>query len=246
MHFRGQTLVCAGQLRYLFRGMTSQPGMTMTRCKAGGLLVALLFAAGCSGSRADNEATALDFFKRGNAAYQKEDYRHAIRMYQQAATLDPRSPVIQYNLGLACYQAQTYPEAVQAYARALQLDPNMAEAHRNLALVQDRLYDLDSAQAHYNTYQAMVRAQQAKADAAPADGAADAAAKPANGAAGPDGVKKPARPAPKQSASAARDGAPQSVSELRRFGGDAKKNDSTAKSGDDAKWWTQDSTPRNR
>src|SRR5690349_7848836 len=110
--------------------------MTMTASKWLGravvLATGLALVAGCSGNkRAENEATALDYFKRGNAAFEKEDYRHAIRMYSQAASLDPRSPAIQYNLGLAYYNAQTYPDAVQAYSRAVKLDPNMAEAFRN-------------------------------------------------------------------------------------------------------------------
>ena len=207
--------------------------------------------AGCSSSRSDQEATALDFFKRGNAAFQKEDYRHAVRMYQQAATLDPRSPIIQYNLGLAFYEAQTYGEAARAYNRALELDPNMAEAHRNLALVEDRLYNLESAQTHYNIYQAMMRArEQQKSD----DGSAKPAGGPGNGTAAVAPSKARAStaiPGASVNRSASRAGQPEAVSQLRRFDKDGKVVNSDAEKpaaksqgpqGGDGKWWTQDSS----
>lgn len=201
------------------------------------LVLASLLVVGCSSARPDNEATALDFFKRGNAAFQKEDYRHAIRMYQQAATLDPRSPTIQYNLGLAFYEAQSYTDAVGAYTRALKLDPSMAEAHRNLALAEDRLYNLDAAQTHFNIYQAMMRAREPKGDSSP--GGTVQAAPP-----------KPSRaPAEYAAPAAGTMGAPEPVSQLRRYGGEngtAKPSDSPAKSGGDNKWWTQGSSPQTR
>jgi tetratricopeptide (TPR) repeat protein len=217
----------------------------MSATKWLGLLVAVALIAGCSGNRTENEATALDFFRRGNTAFQKEDYRHAIRMYQQAASLDPRSPAIQYNLGLALYHAQTYSESVQAYSRAVKLDPGMAEAYRNLALAEDRLYNLEAAQTHYNTYQAMMRAREPKGE----DNAAASAQPAAQTAAAPK--PKPGRTVPLTAAEAARTGAPEPVSQLRRIGKDAHGkeadgNDNAPKSGGDSKWWTQDSSPRNR
>ena len=212
---------------------------------AAGLAAAVLLAIGCSANRAESEASALEYFKRGNAAYQKDDYGHAVRMYRQASQLDPRSAVIQYNLGLACYQAQNYPDAVRAYSRALQLDPAMAEAHRNLALTEDRLYNLESAQAHYNAYQTMVRAQPVKSDSAASEGKGEPTGSADEKARLTDS-KKASRPAPKQTAGAAKDGAPASISELRRYGGDGKPIDSAAKSGGEKKWWTQEPPPRSR
>jgi tetratricopeptide (TPR) repeat protein len=248
MHFWSQTPVCDARLRNPIRGITQLQDATMTGWRGCGLLLSLILAAGCSSQRADSEASALDYFKRGNQAFQKEDYRHAIRMYRQASVMDPRSAVIQYNLGLACYEAETYPEAVQAYTRALQLDPTLAEAHRNLALTEDRLYHLDAAQSHYNAYQALVRTQQAKADASAADAKGDAAAgaKPAANTAGAADRQTPSRPAVRKPAGSTKDGPPESVSELRRYGEDAKANGSSAKSGGDNKWWIQDSSSRNR
>lgn len=216
------------------------------------LLAAALLAtvmAGCSSSRSEQEATALDFFKRGNAAFEKEDYRHAVRMYQQAAGLDPRSSIIQYNLGLAFYEAQTYGEAVRAYSRALQLDPQMAEAHRNMALAEDRLYNLESAQTHYNIYQAMMREraqQKAGEDAAAKDKPAGG---PATAMAPPKGKSMPI-PGASVNKAASRAGQPEAVSALRRFDKDGKVVGSGAdadkpgkpQGGDGNKWWTQDSS----
>jgi tetratricopeptide (TPR) repeat protein len=202
------------------------------------MVLAVAAVAACSGGRAANEATALDYFKRGNAAYHREDYRHAIRMYQQAAELDSRSAVIPYNLGLACYQAGDYPEAVRALKRALRLDPTMAEAHRNLALAEDRLYNLEAAQTHYTLYQAMLRAREADAPAAapgPAGGGEQAA--PAPGAK----PKAAAAPAARPGSGA---GAPEPVSRLRRYGAQSTPNDQPAQPKGDGKWWTQDSSRR--
>jgi tetratricopeptide (TPR) repeat protein len=208
-----------------------------------GLVAAAALVVGCSGSRTENEASALDFFKKGNAAFQKEDYRHAIRMYQQAASLDPRSASIQYNLGLACFQAQTYPESVQAYNRALKLDPAMAEAHRNLALAEDRLYNLESAQTHYNIYQSMMRAREGKSEDAAANGAEGSTA---GGQAAQTAKPKPGRSVPVSAADAAKAGAPEPVSQLRRAGNEPNSNDKPVKAGGDSKWWTQGSSSRNQ
>lgn len=206
--------------------------------RLGWIVLAVVALAACSGGRSANEATALDYFKRGNAAYHREDYRHAVRMYQQAAELDPRSAVIQYNLGLACYQAGDYPEAVRALKRALRLDPDMAEAHRNLALAEDRLYNLEAAQTHYNIYQAMVRVREATAAAAAPNptGGGESAAPPA-------AAKPKAAPAVRP---ASGPGAPEPVSRLRRYGAQPTPNEQPTQPGGDGKWWTQDTSPRTR
>jgi len=133
--------------------------------------LALLALAACSHAkpaRPDVPASALQAFRRGVDAYREEDYEHAARLFELAASKDDRNATIQYNLGLAYYMLEAYPESIEAYQKCLKLDPKFADAHMNLALAYDRTYDLDQANAHYNAYLALVRAQTVNGDGAPA------------------------------------------------------------------------------
>jgi tetratricopeptide (TPR) repeat protein len=218
-------------------------------------LAAAMLLAACSATRTEQEASALHYFKRGNVAMEQEDYGRAVRMYQQAASLDPRAAAIQYNLGLAYYRVEALPEAVQAYQRALKLDPNFADAHLNLALAHDRLYNLESAQSHFNAYQRLARSQaastaeSAKVSAPAKPQAAAAQTQPGGGPAAtgrlPDAAA-PENPAPKRAVGGGKSGTPQPISEIRRLGPGKNAGKPSQPSGGDGKWWTQDSTPKNR
>ncbi len=121
------------------------------------LAVALVTAACSRTAKPDGPTSALQPFKRGVQAFQDEDYPRAAKLFEQAATLDERSPVIFYNLGLAYYMLEAFPESIEAYHKALKLDPKFADAHMNLALAYDRTYDLEQANAQYNEFLALVR-----------------------------------------------------------------------------------------
>ncbi|MFI5400616.1 MAG: tetratricopeptide repeat protein [SAR324 cluster bacterium] len=121
-------------------------------------------------------SSALQAFRHGVDAYREEDYARAARQFELAALKDERDATIQYNLGLAYYMLEAYPESIEAYRKCLKLDPKFADAHMNLALAYDRTYDLDQANAHYNAYLVLVRAQPVNGDGAPAAAAAAAGA----------------------------------------------------------------------
>ena len=67
-------------------------------------------------SNAQNEKALI---KKGNDAYEKQEYENAITNYKQATEKTPTNSTAQYNLGNALYKNKKTDEAVQAYDNAL-------------------------------------------------------------------------------------------------------------------------------
>lgn len=65
---------------------------------------------------AQNEKTLI---KKGNEAYEKQEYDNAILNYKEAAGKTPDNPIAQFNLGNALYKIKKLDEAVRAYDNAL-------------------------------------------------------------------------------------------------------------------------------
>lgn len=84
---------------------------------------------------------ALTTAQQADSAYNKEDYRMAIRLYLQAIDSDGVSPVIYYNLGNAYFRINELGRSVLYYQRALNLDPSMVDARSNLEFVKTRIID---------------------------------------------------------------------------------------------------------
>ena len=83
------------------------------------VVAALLLIGSCllpSALFAQNEK---ELIKKGNDAYEKQEYEKAITNYQQVTTKTPANPTAQYNLGNALYKNKKTDEAVQAYDNAL-------------------------------------------------------------------------------------------------------------------------------
>jgi tetratricopeptide (TPR) repeat protein len=57
----------------------------------------------------------------------------AIDYYKQAALLEPREPMVYYNLGAAYSNNEDYEQAVDAYLKAVEIDPAIGDAHYGLA-----------------------------------------------------------------------------------------------------------------
>ena len=238
------------------------------------LCLALLTLAACSHSKtepADVPASALQSFRRGVEAYREEDYPRAARLFEISAAKDERNAIVFYNLGLTYYMLEAFPESIEAYQKCLKLDPKFTDAHLNLALAYDRIYDLDQANAHYNEYLALVRGSKPTADSASGGGAKGTAAS-AGGGDSPGARKaKPtlggeplsslpggqlartqneAQPATRPRPGQSPVGGRVPVNELRRVPSDASKapsarpNDSTSNNA--AQWWTQDTLPKTR
>lgn len=78
---------------------------------------------------------------RADSAYNKEDYRMAIRLYLQAINEEGVSPELYYDLGNAYYRIDQLGKSVLYYQRALNLDPSMEDARTNLEFVKTKITD---------------------------------------------------------------------------------------------------------
>ncbi|MEO0795110.1 MAG: tetratricopeptide repeat protein [Verrucomicrobiota bacterium] len=67
---------------------------------------------------------AMTATKRGDIAYEAEDYASAIRYYRQAMADDTRNADLAYNLSRAYYNHGKYSEAELFASEAMRLDPN--------------------------------------------------------------------------------------------------------------------------
>jgi adenylate cyclase len=94
---------------------------------------------------ATSDANAYDHYLRGRSfmySMSRQDYRHAIRMYQQAIDLDPKYALAYAGMADAYSHLYRYAEAthenaaraVEASKKAIELDPDSAEAHASRGL----------------------------------------------------------------------------------------------------------------
>src|SRR5689334_11926797 len=96
----------------------------------------LLLLCGLLAERAwSADATALEFFAAGSAAYDAQDYSRARAMFERALAEGLTGPAIHFNIGSAAYQGGDLPRAEQAF-REVARTPSMASlAYYNLGLV---------------------------------------------------------------------------------------------------------------
>lgn len=86
-------------------------------------------------------ASAANFAQQADSAYNKEDYRQAISLYEQAIANDGVSSTVYYNLGNAYFRDNRLGKAIISYERALALDPSNADARTNLDFVRTKIED---------------------------------------------------------------------------------------------------------
>lgn len=86
-------------------------------------------------------AFAVSVGEQADSAYNKENYREAINLYQQTIAEDGPSSTLWYNLGNAYYRVDNPGKAILCYERALKIDPTNADARQNLAFVNSRIQD---------------------------------------------------------------------------------------------------------
>ena len=86
-------------------------------------------------------ADALTTAQLADSAYNKEDYRLAVELYQKALSENGRNANLFYNLGNAWYRRGNIAQAVLSYERALKVDPSFADARANLDFVRTQLMD---------------------------------------------------------------------------------------------------------
>jgi|GEM_PF-837634 len=98
-------------------------------------------------------STADELFRAANAAYEAQDYRPAIALYDSALALAPSAPAY-YNRGNARFKTGELGRAVADYNRALILHPADEDIRHNLEFL--RAYRPDRATAIPNPLVALV------------------------------------------------------------------------------------------
>lgn len=89
--------------------------LSVSRGNGPGLGLMMMLAAAPLISQAQNEKALI---KKGNEAYEKQDYKNAVKSYQQVAESKTGNATAQFNLGNALYRDKKNDEAVQAYEKA--------------------------------------------------------------------------------------------------------------------------------
>lgn len=108
-------------------------------------IAALVFAVltGCATSKSKDEAQL--HARIGTGLLQQGRYPEALRELLIAEKLDPKSPMIQNNLGLAFFMRERYQTAAEKLRNALVLSPTYTEARNNLSRVLIELEQYDQA-----------------------------------------------------------------------------------------------------
>lgn len=74
-----------------------------------------------------------DWFHKGSAEYEKEEYAKAITSWTKAIESDTKDAVTYSRRGLAYCRLKHYERAIEDYNKAIELNPNSALAHLDLA-----------------------------------------------------------------------------------------------------------------
>ena len=90
---------------------------------------------------ASYQAFANNLLADADSAYNKEQYAHAVELYNRILSEQGRSADVYYNLGNAWYRRGNSAQAILAYERALRIDPAHNDARANLWFVNSRLED---------------------------------------------------------------------------------------------------------
>ncbi len=80
--------------------------------------------------------TAEDQFTQGITAFRTENYREAVRAFEQAKKAGLRRPALDYNLGVCYFRLGEYSKASTAFRSAAEHKPLAAISHYNLGLVE--------------------------------------------------------------------------------------------------------------
>ncbi|MDF1545409.1 MAG: tetratricopeptide repeat protein [bacterium] len=93
----------------------------------------------------------IDLVKKGNEAFQQNDFNTALELYHSAETELPESTELQYNMAGALYKEGKYEEAVDLYTKSLNTTDAAlgASAHYNLGNTHFRMGDFQNAIKSY-------------------------------------------------------------------------------------------------
>lgn len=91
---------------------------------------------------------ADQLFDDAQEAEESRDWERARVLYEKCLAIEPRDPVIAFNLSHALMQQQSWIEARRYLHKVLTLDKNYAEAWYNLAAIAREQKDIESARRH--------------------------------------------------------------------------------------------------
>jgi len=95
------------------------------------------------------KAEALDYRKRGYEAQQAGDIEMAMVYYRKSSMLDSFYAIPHNDMGII-YEIKGYlNKAEEEYLTAIKKNPGFAEAHMNLALLYERMNQIDKALPHF-------------------------------------------------------------------------------------------------
>ncbi len=82
-----------------------------------------------------------ELFEEANAAYADENYREAVKLYEQILENGETSAALEYNLGNAHYKLNHIAPSIYHYEKALQLDPGDKDIKNNLEFARNMAID---------------------------------------------------------------------------------------------------------
>lgn len=117
--------------------------------------IGLVIVLALSGVSQVNGQTTLQL---ADSAYQAQNFRQALSMYEKVLNTNGASSELYYNIGNANYRLGNYGKAIVAYERALRLNPANKEARSNLNFVRSSLRGLpeDGSSFLNNVHQSIV------------------------------------------------------------------------------------------
>ena len=87
--------------------------------------------------------TAADYANQAAQAFDKNDFKGAIKLYTKSIKLDKSNPDIYDKRGLTYYYINQYDSAKSDFKIAIDLRPDFKEAFQNRAVVESDINDYD-------------------------------------------------------------------------------------------------------
>jgi len=92
-------------------------------------LLAILFCFQPALAQSDDETDPVKLFEKGQDAHAKNDYKHAIELYDAALKLKPEFPEAEFQRAMALLVTSRFKEAVEGFNRAVTFRPDWAQAY---------------------------------------------------------------------------------------------------------------------
>ncbi|MEO1258760.1 MAG: tetratricopeptide repeat protein [Bacteroidota bacterium] len=94
---------------------------------------------------------AEELFQKANEAFQNNNFKEAIKLYEQIGAMNFQSTELEYNLGNAYFREKNIGKAILHYERALLISPGDEDVIHNLSLVRDQVSGRDALPAFFLT-----------------------------------------------------------------------------------------------